>query len=105
MAVLSSASLVELEIAIRLLDIGLVALVKVLGQDDVAILAHCVHASLLADGRNLCIADLVWPRHIVLQIHLLAQVHAGCARLPVTHILTSAAWHHAEDCMPAGNAG
>ena len=74
-------SLVEIEICVGLLDIGLIALVKVLGQDDVAVLAHCMHASLLADCRDLSIADLVWPRHIILQVHLLAQVHAGSACL------------------------
>ena len=74
-------SLIEIEVGVRLLDIGLVALVKVLGQYDVAVFAHGVHAGLLADRSNLGIADLIGPRHIVLQVHLLAQVHAGGAGL------------------------
>ena len=35
---------------IGLFDVVLVALLKVLGQDDVAVLAHRVHARFLADG-------------------------------------------------------
>ena len=89
------SSLVKVKVGVRLLDIGLVALLEVLGQDDVAVLPYGVHASLLANRSNLCIADLVRPRHVVLKIHFLAQVHACCARLcasntnqPSTHELT-----------------
>ena len=78
---LLQGSLVEVKVCIRLLDICLVALLKVLWQDDVSVLPHCIHASLLADGRDLCIADLVRSRHIVFQVDFFSQVHAGCASL------------------------
>ena len=40
-----------------------------------------MHASFLANSRNLSIADLVWPADIILQIDLLAQIHLGSAGL------------------------
>ena len=40
-----------------------------------------MHASFLADGRNFSVADLVWPANVVLQIHLLTQIHLGGAGL------------------------
>ena len=45
------------------------------------VLSHSMHAGLLAYGRDLSIADLVWPAHVVLKIHLLAQVHLGSTGL------------------------
>lgn len=113
----AAPSLVERELSVALLDVGPVALLKVLGQDDVPaschaashsprqtprllqhskwrrtgpgghagenapVLAHGVHARLLADGGDLGGADLVGPAHVVLQIHLVAQVHLAGAHL------------------------
>jgi len=45
------------------------------------VLSHSMHASLLADGRDLGIADLVRPAHVILQVHLLAQIHFCSASL------------------------
>ena len=42
-----------------LLDVVLVALLEVLGQDDVAVLAHGLHASLLTDGVDVGSRNLV----------------------------------------------
>mmetsp|Transcript_6056 Transcript_6056/g.18332 ORF Transcript_6056/g.18332 Transcript_6056/m.18332 type:complete len:476 (-) Transcript_6056:96-1523(-) len=76
-----SLSLVEAKVVLGLLDVGLVALLQVLGHDHIPVLPHSVHASLLADGVDVRCADLVRPRHIVLQIDLIAQVHLLCAHL------------------------
>ena len=48
------------------------------------VLAHSMHASLLADGRDLSVADLVWSAHVILQVHLLAQIHLCSASLQYT---------------------
>ena len=42
-----------------LLDVVLVALLKVLGQDDVAVLADSLHAGLLTDGVDIGAGNLV----------------------------------------------
>lgn len=47
----------------------------------IPVLPYSMHASFLADGGNLSIADLVWSANIILQIHLLAEVHLGSAGL------------------------
>ena len=39
--------LIEVELCVRLFDVGLVALLKILWQYDVPVLAHRMHASLL----------------------------------------------------------
>ncbi len=49
------------------------------------VLSHSMHASLLADGRDLSIADLVWSAHVILQVHLLAQIHLCSASLHYTY--------------------
>ena len=59
-----SLLVVETELVTAILDLRLVTLLKVLGQDDVAVLAHGLHASFLADGGDRGIADLVWARYI-----------------------------------------
>lgn len=51
-------------------DDVLVRLLKVLGQDDIAVLAHGKHAGLLADGRNVGARDFVWAAHVILQVNL-----------------------------------
>ena len=43
----TAALLVEVELCVGLFDVGLVALLEVLWQYDVPILAHRMHASLL----------------------------------------------------------
>lgn len=40
-----------------------------------------MHAGLLAYSSNLCCADLVWPRDVVFQVHLIAEIHLACAYL------------------------
>ena len=42
-----------------LLDVVLVPLLKVLGQDDVPVLTHGLHAGLLANGVDVCAGNLV----------------------------------------------
>ena len=42
---------------------------------------HPGPAAHLADGRDLRVVDLVWAGHVVLQVHLLRQVHLRGARL------------------------
>ena len=42
-----------------LLDVVLVALLKVLGQDDVPVLAYGLHAGLLTNGVDVCAGNLV----------------------------------------------
>ena len=68
---------VEFVLLLALLDVVLVALLEVLGEHDVAILAHRLHARLLANGVDVGARDLVRPRHIVLQVDLVAQIHLG----------------------------
>jgi hypothetical protein len=41
-----------------------VTLLEVLGENDVAVLAHGLHPSFLADRRNVRSADLVRPRDV-----------------------------------------
>ncbi len=48
------------------------------------VLPHSMHAGLLADGRDLSIADLVWSAHVILQVHLLAQIRFCGASLRYT---------------------
>ena len=60
-----------------LLDVVLVALLEVLGEDDVAVLPDGLHAGLLANSVDVGARDLVGPGHVVLEIDLLAQVHLG----------------------------
>ena len=38
----------------------LLTLLKVLGQDDVAVLAHRVHPCLLADSADVGVGNLIW---------------------------------------------
>ena len=58
-----------------LLDVVLVPLLEVLGQDDVPILPDRVHACLLADSIDVGATDSVWSCNIVLQVNLVAEVH------------------------------
>ena len=49
---------VEGKVRVRFLHVGPVPLLKVLGQDHVAVLAHGVHPCLLADRRDVGVGDL-----------------------------------------------
>jgi len=57
----TAASLVEEELVAAASGHRLVALLEVLGQDHVAVLAHGLHARLLADGVDLGTRELVGP--------------------------------------------
>merc|ERR1740129_2534652 len=57
------------------------ALLEVLRQDDIAVMPHRLHARLLADGSDVRGADLLRPRHVVLEVDLLAKVHLRGDRL------------------------
>jgi hypothetical protein len=46
-------SLVELKVSVRLLHIGSVAFLEVLGENDIPVLAYCMHACFLADSCDL----------------------------------------------------
>lgn len=125
-----SQLLVKGKLVTALLHVCLVPLLKVLGQDDVAVLAHLqpgrqpahaksearhwrhcvsrrhhqltpllraphmrpallnpqkathrVHACFLADGADLCCADLVRPADVILQVNFVTQVHLVGAHL------------------------
>ena len=67
--------LVELVLRLVLFDVVLVALFKVLGQDDVAILPDGLHASLLANRIDIGARNAIRPRHVILQVDLIAQIH------------------------------
>jgi hypothetical protein len=58
--------LVEFKLDAGLLGLCLESLLKVLAEDDVSVLAHGLHAGLLAHGGNVGAAQLLWPRHKVL---------------------------------------
>ena len=60
-----------------LLDVVLVALLKVLGQDNVPVLPDGVHARLLTDGVDVSSRYSVRSGHVVLQVNLVTQVHLG----------------------------
>jgi len=47
------ASFVEVKVSLRLLDIGSVTLLEVLGEDNIPIFAHSMHTSFLTDSSNL----------------------------------------------------
>ena len=49
-------------VGLGLANVALVALLKVLGENDIAVFPHGLHASLLADGGDLGTADLVGAR-------------------------------------------
>lgn len=57
------ALLVELKVGIGLLDVALVTLLQILGQDNISVLADSVHTGLLTDSSNLCSRQLVRSRH------------------------------------------
>ena len=63
---------VKLVLLLAFLYIALVALLKVLGQDDVAILSHGLHARFLAYGVDVGARYLVRPRYVVLEIYFVA---------------------------------
>ena len=46
-------------------------------EEFVHILPDSVHTGLLADGVNVRAGDPVGPRHVVLQVHLVTQIHLG----------------------------
>ena len=60
-----------------LLDVVLVSLLKVLGQDNVSVLPDGVHARLLTDGVDVGSGYSVGSGHVVLQVNLVTQVHLG----------------------------
>ena len=68
-------SLVEIVFSLVLLDVVLVALLKVLGEDDVSVLADRLHAGFLADGVDIGAGNLVRTGDKVLQVHFLRQIH------------------------------
>ena len=47
------ASFVEIKVCLRLLHISSVALLEVLGEDDIPVFADSMHASFLTDSSNL----------------------------------------------------
>lgn len=55
---------VEGKISSVRLHIRLVALLKVLRQNDVSVLAHGLHASFLTNRVNFSTTDLVWSRYV-----------------------------------------
>ena len=66
---------VKVVLSFVLFHVVLVALFKVLGQDDVAVFPDGLHAGLLTDGVDVGAGDFVRPSDEVLQVHLLRQVH------------------------------
>ena len=68
-----------------------------------------MHASLLADGRDLSIADLVRPAHVILHVHFLAQIHFCSASLQCTDVSHAASQigkyraQASKDCMQTTN--
>jgi hypothetical protein len=84
-------SLVESELGVTLLDCFLVRLFKVLGQDHIPVLAHGLHASLLADALDVSRRNLFRPRNEVLEVHVLRKIHFAGKRLEDQSLL-SAVW-------------
>ena len=68
---------VKLVFTLVLLNVVLVPLLKVLGKDDVSVLPDGVHPSLLADSVDIRSTDPVRPGYVVLEVHLVAEVHLG----------------------------
>lgn len=62
-ALVTFVLLVELKVGISLLDVALVSLLQILGQNNISVLADSVHTSLLTDSSNLCSRQLVRSRH------------------------------------------
>mmetsp|Transcript_67322 Transcript_67322/g.152328 ORF Transcript_67322/g.152328 Transcript_67322/m.152328 type:complete len:327 (+) Transcript_67322:217-1197(+) len=58
-----------------------VGVVEVLGEDHVAVLTHGLKARLLADGAQVGRANAVGAVYVVLDVHLLRQIHVRRARL------------------------
>mmetsp|Transcript_6733 Transcript_6733/g.27471 ORF Transcript_6733/g.27471 Transcript_6733/m.27471 type:complete len:295 (+) Transcript_6733:25-909(+) len=74
-------SLIELELFGVLLALGLVSVLEVLREDHVSVLAHRCEARRLADSGDVGGAQLVWTRHVILEVDLVAEVHLGGTHL------------------------
>jgi hypothetical protein len=68
-------SLIEVEFRVSLLDDLLVSLFEVLGQDHIAVLADCLHTSLLADALDVSGGDLLRAGNEIFKVNFLTQVH------------------------------
>ena len=68
-------SLIEVEFRVSLLDDLLVSLFEVLRQYHIAVLADCLHTSLLADALDVSGGDLLWAGNKIFQVDFLTQVH------------------------------
>lgn len=58
---------VELVLGLILLDVILVALFEIFGQDDVAVFANGLHAGFLANGVDVCATDAIRSSYVVLK--------------------------------------
>mmetsp|Transcript_4465 Transcript_4465/g.10380 ORF Transcript_4465/g.10380 Transcript_4465/m.10380 type:complete len:347 (-) Transcript_4465:220-1260(-) len=66
---------VEIVVPVLPLHVVLPACLEILRKNHVPVPPHSLHPSLLADSSNIRRRDLLRPTHIILQIHLLAEVH------------------------------
>mmetsp|Transcript_7587 Transcript_7587/g.22193 ORF Transcript_7587/g.22193 Transcript_7587/m.22193 type:complete len:302 (-) Transcript_7587:494-1399(-) len=80
---------VEFKILVVLLGVGLVSLLEILGQDDIAVGADRVHARLLHDAGDLRAGELLWPRDVVLEVHVVREVHLGSQHLKDKSLLAA----------------
>jgi len=82
-------SLVKVVLSLVLLDVVLVALLKVLGKDDVAVFPDGLHAGFLADGVDVGAGDLVGSSDKVFQVNFFGKIHLGSDRREDESLLTA----------------
>ena len=80
---------VEVVFGLVLLDIVLVALFEVLGEDDVSVFPDRLHSGFLANGVDVGAGDFVRPSDKVFQVNFLRQIHLGRDRGENQTLLTA----------------